>query len=352
MNEPMHRAFPTRCTLFLVAALISISDFVPAVTAAPARIVEVRKIWDQGQHNAFTDLIRWRERWWCTFREAADHVGGDGVIRVLESADGKSWISAAALAEKDIDLRDPKFSVTPDGRLMLVCGGSVYLGTKVLKSRQSRVLFSSDGRTWTAPQRVLREGEWLWRVTWHQGTAYGVAYDSTGGKGGGGQADEWLATLYSSRDGIAWTKVSALDVTGRPNEATVRFLPGGDMTIMMRREGGDRLGWFGVAAAPYTKWTWRPTAHRFGGPNFIAGPDGRWLVSTRDHTTPPPGAKTGATTLVARLGTDGKLEPLATLPSGGDTSYAGLVWHEGQLWVSYYASHEGKSAIYLARLQL
>lgn len=348
----MHCVLPARRPLVLAGALAVFLHLTPPLAAAPARILEVRRIWDQGEHNAFTDLVRWRDRWWCTFREAADHVGGDGLIRILESADGATWTSAAALTEKDIDLRDPKFSVTPDGRLMIVCGGSVYLGTKVLKSRQSRVLFSSDGRKWTTPQRVLREGEWLWRVTWHQGTAYGVAYDSTANKGGGGQADEWLATLYSSRDGVAWKKVSALDVHGRPNEATVRFLPSGDMTIMIRREAGDRMGWFGVAAAPYTKWTWRPTAHRFGGPNFIAGPDGHWLVSTRDHTTPPPGAKSGATTLVARLGVDGRLEPLATLPSGGDTSYAGLVWHDGQLWVSYYASHEGKSAIYLARLQL
>ena len=35
-----------------------------------------------------------------------------------------------------------------------------------------------------------------------------------------------------------------------------------------------------------------------------------------------------------------------------DTSYPGLVWHEGQLWVSYYSSHEGKTSIYLARVRL
>ena len=40
------------------------------------------------------------------------------------------------------------------------------------------------------------------------------------------------------------------------------------------------------------------------------------------------------------------------LPSGGDTSYAGLVMHQGLLWVSYYSSHEGKSSIYLARVKL
>ena len=47
-----------------------------------------------------------------------------------------------------------------------------------------------------------------------------------------------------------------------------------------------------------------------------------------------------------------QLKPLVTLPSGGDTSYSAFVWHEGLLWTSYYSSHEGKSAIYLAKVRL
>jgi len=42
---------------------------------------------------------------------------------------------------------------------------------------------------------------------------------------------------------------------------------------------------------------------------------------------------------------------LLRLPSGGDTSYPGLVWHGGLLWVSYYSSHEGRASIYLARCE-
>ncbi|MFO7598290.1 MAG: hypothetical protein R6X27_00600, partial [Candidatus Desulfacyla sp.] len=34
----------------------------------------------------------------------------------------------------------------------------------------------------------------------------------------------------------------------------------------------------------------------------------------------------------------GTMEEFLALPSGGDTSYPGLVWHDGLLWVSYYAS--------------
>ena len=47
-----------------------------------------------------------------------------------------------------------------------------------------------------------------------------------------------------------------------------------------------------------------------------------------------------------------RYEPVLSVPSGGDNSYPGLVWHDGLLWMSYYSSHEGKSAIYLARIKV
>ena len=44
-----------------------------------------------------------------------------------------------ASSEKGIDLPEPKLSVTPDNRLMLLMGGSVYEGTK-LTGRWPRVV--------------------------------------------------------------------------------------------------------------------------------------------------------------------------------------------------------------------
>src|SRR5918992_4804175 len=88
----------------------------PAAAAEP-EVQSLAKIWDQGKHNAFTDLIRWREKFYCTFREADAHVGGDGKLRVLESTDGTKWKSVALVAEEGIDLRDPKLSIAPDDRL-------------------------------------------------------------------------------------------------------------------------------------------------------------------------------------------------------------------------------------------
>ena len=147
------------------------------------KLISVKKIWNAGQHNAFTDLIRFNDKWWCTFRESRAHVGGNGKIRLLVSNDGEDWQSAALLSEDGVDLRDPKLSITPDHRLMFNLGGSVY-EEKVLKERQSRVAFSKDGTNWSAPQRILEKGDWLWRVTWNKEKAYGIAYSTANVKPG------------------------------------------------------------------------------------------------------------------------------------------------------------------------
>ena len=323
-------------------ALLLLAFAASAFAAEPE--VRVQKIWDTAPHSAFTDLARFHDEWLCVFREADAHVGGDGKIRVITSRDGERWASAALIAEEGIDLRDPKICATPDGRLMLTVGGSVYRGTTQLQARQPRVAFSKDGREWTATRRVLSEGEWLWRVTWHGQEAFGVSYKTSAPEGTPADTGEWTLTLFRSRDGVAWESIAPLPMSGRPNETTLRFQPDGEMLALVRRESADKQGWFGRARPPYRDWRWHPIGRGIGGPNFLAAPDGTLIAAGRDYL--PGGARTVAGPL-----TDESWQPALTLPSGGDSSYPGMVWHEGELWLSYYSSHEGKSAIYLARVR-
>jgi hypothetical protein len=58
-----------------------------------------------------------------------------------------------------------------------------------------------------------------------------------------------------------------------------------------------------------------------------------------------------AQTVLSMLSPQGLLIPAVVLPSGGDTSYPGIVKHKGKLFVSYYSSHEEKPSIYLAVLK-
>ena len=312
-------------------------------------IVSVEKIWDRGTHNAFTDLIRFEGKWFCTFREALSHGDGDdGRVRVIVSSDGERWESAALLREAGVDLRDPKLSQTPNGRLMLVSGGSLYEGDRYL-TRAPRVAFSEDGRHWTPPHRVLAEDHWIWRVTWHKGRGYAVSKL-------GETPQPRRCFLYWTKDGVDWHWISELILPGltpearqtAPSETTVRFLPDDEMLALIRP------GWLGSSKPPYKKWTYHKLKHRLGGPNFIRLPDGALWATSRGY---PPGTsvigpwKGKPHTLLARL-TRTSFEPVLKLPSGGDSSYAGMVWHQGLLWVSYYSSHEGKTSIYLARIRL
>jgi hypothetical protein len=315
----------------------------------------VQKIWDRGKHNAFTDLIRFQDRWYCTFREGDAHVGGDGKLRVLSSAGCEKWESVALLTEKGIDLRDPKLSITADGRLMIVAGGSVYEGRKLL-GRQPRVAFSRDGKEWTPTRRVLEEGEWLWRVTWHNEKCYGVTYNASkrdtpeakeaakSGTVAPGPA-EWKLKLVVSADGEKFEVVTHLDVPGHPNETTLRFLPDGTLAALVRREGGNQKAWAGTSKPPYKEWRWKELRGRIGGPNFLLLPNGSIVAAGRLHDG---GVRMALGWLDVKTGA---FQEALKLPSGGDTSYPGLVWHEDRLWVSYYSSHEGKSSIYLAKVK-
>ncbi len=366
-------------------------EHTPRGPAAAPCLVSCRRIWGRARHNAFTDLVRFRERWYCAFREAAAHADCAGRVRVLASADGERWRPAACLAERGVDLRDPKLSVRPDGRLMLLAGGTepappaprAAPSTRLLvegerlpaparsepratrsvtnrhavqgrPGRQPRVFLSEDGRRWSAPRPILAEGDWLWRVTWHDGRAWGVSYRLR-------DEDEWAATLLAGEDGLEYRQVCELDVPGKPNETTLRFLPDGRMMALVRREGGDRRGWVGVSPPPFTAWEWQPVPHRFGGPNFIVLPDGRLWAAGRAYR------EDGFRTVLARLGPR-SYDPVLELPGDGDCSYPGLAWHDGLLWISYYASPQGwamrrpgrhrgqrprcRAAIYLAKVQL
>jgi hypothetical protein len=317
--------------LVLIAILVSI---VPARADDP-KLIEVKKIWDQAPHNAFTDLVRFKDRWYCVFREGRAHVSPDGALRVITSTDGDKWESAALIKSPNSDLRDAKITVTPDGQLML-CGAEA-LHDKWKKSHQSLAWFSKDGRIWSDRHEIGDPDNWLWRVTWNKDTAYGIGY--------GCGKDEYVR-LYSSKDGKKFdTLVPRLHDVGGPNESSIVF-DGDTATCLLRRDGKGAAGLVGVSRSPFTKWEWKNLGARIGGPHMIRLTDGRFVAAVRLYD------KKVRTALCWLDPQAGKLTEFLTLPSGGDTSYAGLVLHDGLLWMSYYSSHEGKTSIYLARVRI
>lgn len=301
-------------------------------------LVEVRKIWDRAPHNAFTDLLRFQDRWYCVFREGAAHVSPDGALRVITSADGRHWQSAALIRSPVADLRDAKISRTPDGRLML-SGAAAYHGEKPYR-HQSMAWFSKDGREWSGPASMGDPDMWLWRVTWRDDTAYSIGYHTNKDR------SRRFLRLYCSRDGKRFETLADRIIDAEsPGEHSLWFEKDGTALCLLRRDAGTATAQLGRAEPPYREWTWKDLGVRIGGPHFTRLPDGRFVAVVRLYDG-------RQRTSLCRLDPENaKLEELLTLPSGGDTSYAGLVWHDDRLWVSYYSSHEKKASIYLARIR-
>lgn len=294
-----------------------------------------------------TDLILFKGKWFCAFRESDSHVGGtEGRIRILESHDTLTWSSQALLAEEGVDLRDPKFSITPTGDLMLLVGGTIYQAKKY-QSLRSRVSFSKDGKNWQPFTEVLSPHEWLWRVTWHHGKAYGVAYSRSDPKDA---SKPWNIKLYESGDGIHYNLLTIWDIPGHPNETTLRFLKSGQMLALVRRDGKeDRRAWIGISNPPFEEWQWQVNPFYFGGPNFIILPDDLIITTGRILLDTP--YIQFEKTVVGNMDLK-KIYPALILPSGGDCSYPGMVYYQNILWISYYSSHEDHSSIYLARVAI
>ena len=185
-------------------------------------------------------------------------------------------------------------------------------------------------------------GDWIWRVTWYQGTGYGIDYQI------GPQERKGPCSLYlvKTKDGKKFEKVSKIELNGFPNEATIRFDRSGKMYVLIRRELDDQMGVWASSSAPYTRWKFVKLGYRLGGPNFLFSGKDRVIMGTRVYQ-----GKEYYTGLF--LGNKaGNFREILRLPSAGDNSYPGLVLEKNRLIVSYYSSHEKKTAIYLAILPI
>lgn len=335
-------------TNVFIKAFVFVLLFATQSLAQSADGVEIRKIWDGAQHSAFTDLLFFKGNFYCSFREGSGHIPGtDGTVRILRSTDGKNWTSIATLKKEGIDLRDPKLSITPKGRIMVILGGSIYKNGKV-EGREPQVSFSDKkGNRFSEPEAVKLDpsipswGSWLWRVTWHNGVGYTIDYQI------GPEERKGPTAMYllKTKDGKKFEKVSQINLDGFPNEATVRFDKSGKMHVMIRRETADQVGVWATSEAPFTDWKYNRMNIRLGGPNFIFTDSGKIVAGTRVYTK-------GVYTALFTGTPEGDFREIFAFPSSGDNSYPGLVIRDDKLWVSYYSSHEGKSSIYIVEIPM
>ncbi len=337
--DPFFRRIATLILPFLSVGFVSCSDH---SDIDPLDIyIETSIIWDKSPHCAFTDLVEYKGRVYCCFREANKHVPDNaseyGCIRIVETTDGNSWKSIGTVSDPDFDLRDPKLTVTPDSRLMLLYGRSTqdyansihpwtmakFISDEEISSgkinNENSYEISIDG-----DQKL--SNYWLWRIKWIGNTAYGIAYKN-----------DRYPILVKSTDGINFSVEAVLDVLG--NEADIEILPDGRMLVVMRAQNGN--GFIGLSYEPFDKWEWIETS------NLIHCP----AMLTIDNKIYVAGRSIWGTMLFGYRDTD--IEPLVLLPIGGcDNAYPGIICRDNQIWISYYGESNNNISVYLSKIPL
>ncbi len=293
------------------------------------RVTRARRVYSDGKHNAFTGITALGGRTLIAFRSGRTHVTYDGTIKVIAAAAAGDFSVVTEQVWDGTDLRDPKLTTFNDAA-MLYCGGRAE-GSPL----RSFVAVSSDGESFgeLTPLEGIPEGYWLWSVKPCDGTLYGAAY-ATGER-------ERVVSLVSSADGVHWEMGADFPVPG--NEVGLDFDPQGRLWALVREDWQGCVPTLCVADPPYRSFS---SATRL--PVRLQGPmlkrlEGACVITGRRWDNP--GRRNLRTDLfVLEDGHD--LAFVRSLPSGGDTSYAGwLDVGPGLGLISYYSSHEHKMDI-------
>ena len=315
---------------------LALSAIAAPISRAEEKLVEpieVRTVVADGKHNAFTALAHWKGAYWLSFRSATSHNSGDGDLVVLRSEDAKDWKQVHRVDALPDD-RDPQFLAT-DRRL--------FLYDPALKGTQltSFVTYTDDGKTWSEPRPVYKPTYIFWKPVAHGGRFYATAHV----KSRDGKARD--VHLISSSDGLNWEQVSLIRGGNWESETTIHFLSDEKMIAFLRQKYGSPQSSILTSSAPFKQWKERPTpqlhfsghaAYTFGGVNYL-------LSRTFDSGRKNPH-------VMIYTFTEDDLTPYCALRSGGDCAYAAAVRVGDEMLVSYYASHEGTTNIYVARVPL
>ncbi|MEX2581067.1 MAG: hypothetical protein WD342_18555 [Verrucomicrobiales bacterium] len=351
-----------RRPLFALSLLASVAGLALATASAAAdpppkvSVENVRLAFDNGEHNAFTDLVRWQGKFWLTFRSCPDGhmVHPTSSILILSSEDAETWQEEHRFSVARRDTRDPHFLVFDDK--LFVYTGTWWAGDPKVPRDLNRHLgyavYSEDGEGWSEPTQLEGTyGHYIWRATTHDGKAYLCGRrkrNYSEEESGTGASRVVESAMLESDDGLVW-KFHSLFQPDRGNETAFLFEEDGALVAVSR--SGTAPAQLVRADPPWTEKTRVDFEDYIGGPLLVKWGD-RYLVGGRRNTEDGP-----RTALYWLQGQS--LKRFAELPSGGDNSYPGFVeLDNGKGLVSWYSSHEKDddgepiTAIYLAELAL
>ena len=225
------------CALLTVFAGVTTGTELPAVN-----VTHVRRVFHNGEHNAFTDLVRFQGLFYLTFRSCPDGhmVHPTASIIVLRSEDARKWEQVHRFGVTHRDTRDPHFLVFHDR--LFVYTGTWYSGATTipiaeydLNKHLGYAAWSDDGSNWHSP--IMLEGtfgHYIWRANTFGGKAYLCGRRKTefdiAPRGEGRQVE---SLMLESDDGLIWRK-RAVFQEDRGDETAFQFEPDGSLIAIGR----------------------------------------------------------------------------------------------------------------------
>lgn len=308
-------------------------------------LVETKKIWNNAAHNAFTDIVEFNNKYYIVFREGTTHVSRDGIIRLLESDDLENWESIKVFEISNIDLRDPKLSVSPSNDLLVYAGGA-FLNEYQNYTHETYMWITSNLSEWSEKITISRKGEWLWRFRWNDTSknAFGFAYNT----GRIWNNEDHKLILYRGEGSYTfspiytYTHIFELERKSTVSESDIIFLNGDVLFTVVRREN---TALFGFGYAPYTRLHWNETNQKVSSPALFKYNE-KILLSGRYYDTK------NSTSIFGLDMVSKEIKEILRLPSRGDTGYSGIMVKDQYIYVSYYSDHEGKTSIYLSKIKV
>lgn len=319
-------------------------------------VTQVRRVFYNGQHNAFTDLIRWKGRFWLTFRSCPDGhmVHPTSSVLVLSSNDTRHWKEEFQFSVPLRDTRDPHFLSFQDK--LFVYTGTWYSGERTLpydeydlNKHLGFAVWTTDGKTWNGPRQMEGTyGHYIWRAATWDGRAYLCGRRNRDFAQVSGERESVQSAMLVSEDGLIW-RYHSLFQEHHGDETAFVFRGDGSLLGVSRR--GSQPAQLVKSTPPYTEWARHDLPAYIGGPLLARWGD-RWLVGGRRNT------EGGPRTALYWLADD-TLHQFAELPSAGDNSYPGFVQlSPTHAVVSWYSSHqkdengETMTAIYMADMKV
>jgi hypothetical protein len=304
-------------------------------------------VWNEAQHNAFTDLIHFNNNYYCVFREASDHNSFDGKTRIIKSANGINWINFSLLSIPNRDFRDAHFFVDDNSVL------SISINARDKYNTRQNVIFKLRDTTFVQVKNVNVDNDYLlWGFSKLKDSVYSVGYNVKQICFNAFNSDKPKLKLFNNKD-TECINFGDVNVGGSwiaktfdcPCESSMVFTPDSTLIVIVRDEHTPRQSHFGVSKYPFNNWNWTVFPYFVRGPKLALLPNGKLFLAAGSM------AYYNETYYAIVNQNNFQVEKLRVFPSDGDSGYPGVIIEGNTALVSYYSSHEGNARIYIDRIE-